>query len=102
MLVQGSFRVSTQALDKKISAPSTTSNPTPVLARHSHATERHQSCPFGNRSVRGITGSFTVTFLYAAILSKITSGKTRVSATNQIMRSRLARHNHHRLGTVSY
>ena len=79
MLVQGSFRVSTQALDKKIG--SAFNNFKPSTSTCSGTVTAAGKAPIvsgsGTGAYVGITGSFTVTFLYAVILPKITSGKNK-------------------------
>jgi hypothetical protein len=77
MLVHGSFRVSTVALDKKIS--SAFNNFKPNTTTCSGFVTATGTAPVvsgsGTGAYVGITGSFTVTFMYAAILPKIASGK---------------------------
>ena len=79
MLVHGTFRVSTQALDKKIN--SAFNNFKPSTSTCSGTVTATGTAPIvsgsGTGAYVGITGSFTVTFLYAAILPKITSGKNK-------------------------
>jgi hypothetical protein len=78
-LVHGSFRVSVQALDKKVG--SAFNNFKPNTSTCSGMITASGTAPVvsgsGTGSYVGITGSFTVTFLYAAILPKITSGKNK-------------------------
>jgi hypothetical protein len=79
MLVHGSFRVSTQALDKKIG--SAFNNFKPSTSTCSGTITATGTAPVvsgsGTGAYVGITGSFTVTFTYAAIFPKITSGKNK-------------------------
>jgi hypothetical protein len=79
MLVHGSFRVSVQALDKTIT--SAFNNFKPNTSTCSGMITATGAAPVvsgsGTGAYVGITGSFTVTFLYAAILPKITSGKNK-------------------------
>ena len=79
MLVHGSFRVNTQALDKKISSAfnSFTPSSTTCSGMITVTGTAQVVSGSGTGAYAGITGSFTVTVLYAAILPKIASGKNK-------------------------
>ena len=84
MLAHGSFRVSTQALDKKIN--SAFNNFRPNTSTCSGIVTASGSAKIvtgsGTGAYSGISGSFTVTFVYAAIGPKNTSGKHKGQCNN--------------------
>ena len=79
MLVHGSFRVSAQALDKKVGSAFNSFRPNSSTCSGTITVTGTAAIVSGSGTGAyvGITGSFTVTFLYAAILPKITSGKNK-------------------------